>query len=261
MSSRNLWQRLLDAAFPRRASGHPHLASFFAAIRKRKPDPKSFLNWGIPFTVLLLGFAAAYLIFPKNLLGYIAMIGTALLSSILLWLGLRSTQTEEERSQSALRKKAMQLEERLNSWKYLLGFETPLSKGALLLLEEAARYWHDVDEVFHSPIWHSEEILESWRAARDRARHAMDSAMLKLLELAEEQSPRLDDPISSVYQSSAQTVSEMRNLASEVARLTVKLNTKVTRKPETPEQRLREVLASFKKLESAEEELDNFQET
>lgn len=261
MSSRNWWQWLLDAAFPRRASVHPHLVSFFAAIRKRRQDPKNFLTWGISFAVLLLGFAVAYLIFPKNLLGYIAMVSTALLSSILLWLGLQSSKTEEERSQSALRKKATQLEERLNSWSYFLGFDTPLSKGALLLLEEAARYWHDMDEVFQSPIWHSEEILDSWKAARDRARHAMDSAMLKLLDLAEEQSPRLDDPISSVYQSAAQIVSEMRNLASEVARLTVKLNAKVIRKPETPEQRLREVLVSFKKLESAEEELDNFQET
>jgi len=262
MSSRNWWQWVLDAAFPRRASEYPHLSSFFEAIRKRKQNSKSLLTWVIPFMVLLLGVSTAHILFPsKNLLSYLALVIATSLVSALLWLGLRSTQTEKERSQSALRKKASQLEERLESWSYLLGFDTPLSKGALLLLEEAARHWHEVNEVLRSPIWHSEEILDSWKAAGERACHAMDSAMLKLLELAEEQSARLDDPISSVYQQASQTISEMRNLASEVTRLTAKLNAKVTRKPETPEQRLREALANFKKLESAEEELNNFQET
>lgn len=263
--SRSWWEWLSE--LPTILSGakeYPHLVGFFAVVKKRNSSKREIAQYLVPSLIFVVSGALAFLFGMRLALQMFAVylftgFGIGAIAAVMAYFGIRSTLTEEEKNQIELRKKATALEEKLNGWKNRLGIEKAVSKPTLGMLNEGAKSWLEVYEVFHSPVWMSQEPIESWKIARDKALVAMDLSMLNLISMSESADARMSDPSTVAHAESVQILSGMRQMAEEAVRLTQKMKKRLQVDEPTSENQLRKALENMKRLENAEDELDQFQ--
>lgn len=172
-------------------------------------------------------------------------------------LRFQATRTEEERSLSRARRDARAMLLQLYAWKQHGRLKRMLGAGVGELLDQGGRYWMECRAALGSDVWNSAGAGAPWAGVRERAVKAMDAAMARLLVLAGSANCAESDFLSPGYDSCHKMVEEMRRMAREARRLTDKLVVRTASEfADSPVSELQEALGEMRRLEAAEDELD-----